>query len=253
MNGNLCPKCGARVGKTAKFCSKCGFDLRKIKTSTTRSENDGAAVRPRQHKKIGWKLPAVILGIVIILVAGFFVYQNHQEQESTAANQNSGSQYSATPSTNGNNTGNTNNSNNSNSSALPADVGPKGTTAAITYYAAKTGIGNWSGVLNEDDGITVELSTDDDLLDSLADKGQGMAYEVYGYHNLDDDDETDFVYTLDSDNTVNIYQLPNDLDSDKVYQPKTRIKKSDLINYLNDHNYASRVKYLTSKVDLVKD
>ena len=74
MNGNLCPKCGARVGKTAKFCSKCGFDLRKIKTSTTRSENDGAAVRPRQHKKIGWKLPAVILGIVIILVAGFFVY-----------------------------------------------------------------------------------------------------------------------------------------------------------------------------------
>lgn len=249
MNGNFCPKCGARVEKTAKFCPKCGFDLRKIKTTASQSD-DRTVVKPRQHKKISWKIPAVILGIVIILVAGFFVYQNHQEQESTATNQNSGSQYSATPSIN---SSNTNSSTTGNSSSLAADIGPKGTTAAITYYAAKTGIGNWSGVLNENDGITVKLSTDDDLLARLADKGQGMVYEVYGYHNLDDDDETDFVYTLDSDNTVNIYQLPNDLDSDKVYQPKVRIKKSDLINYLNNHNYASRVKGLTNKVNLVKD
>lgn len=135
-----------------------------------------------------------------------------------------------------------------NSTDLTTNIGPKETAAAIIYYAAQSGVSDWKGVLNTSDGVTIKLSTDEDLLNSLASPGQGMAYLVYGYHDVDSDDETDFVYTIDKDDTVNIYTLPNDYDSDDTYSPIASISKADLVDYLNDHRQGNAVQSFKDKV-----
>ncbi len=198
--------------------------------------------------------------ILLLAVAGFWFYGNHNNGDnSTAASSSSSSASqssevssdSTTQSSSSSNTvGPTVSSSSTTGKKLTADIGPKNTAAAVTYYAAKNGVSHWNGVLNTTDGITVQLSTDDDLLNALSEPGQGMAYMVYGYHDVDSDDETDFVYTVDRDDTIHMYTLPNDFDSDQTYEPDMTVSKQDMVNYLNDHGDAESVAKLSNKVDI---
>lgn len=285
-----CPNCGKELLEGARFCTNCGYHLATASAPQSAAQSTAAQptahparsaerVRSqapagqestphtsrarivsqpqhRKHHRWGWLLVLIIL----LAVAGFWFYNNHDNGDnSTAApaSSSSSSQSSAASSSSAtqsssssNDVGPTESSSSTSGKKLTTDIGPKNTAAAVTYYAAKNGVSHWKGVLNTTDGITVQLSTDDDLLNALSEPGQGMAYMVYGYHNVDSDDETDFVYTVDRDNTIHIYTLPNDFDSDQTYEPDMTVSKQDMVNYLNEHGDAGNVAKLSNKVDI---
>lgn len=246
-----CPKCGKKVPAEAQYCPHCGARL----DSSQPAHHQRAVIRQEAHlqKKHHW-LWWLLLLVVIIAGVGFY-FASRDDGDSTATT-NSPTNGTATDSSvavsSGSTTGSSATSTSSaDSRTLTTDIGPKTTAAAVIYYAAQSGVSHWHGVLNTD-GVTVALSTDDDLLDSLSEQGQGMAYLVYGYHDVASDDETDFVYTLDKDDTVNIYTLPDDYDSDNTYDPVASVSKSAIVNYLNDHHEGGAVQALSNKVDIDK-
>lgn len=285
-----CPNCGKELPEGAQFCTNCGYHLvtgsapqstthaaqptentarpteRATSQRSTGQEstpqpsrativNSRQSKRPKHHHRWGW----VLIIILLLAVAGFWFYGNRDNGDNSTASPASSS--SASQSSRTNSSSDTQSSSSSNdvgptvssssaSGKLTTDIGPKNTAAAVTYYAAKNGVSHWKGVLNTTDGITVQLSTDDDLLNALSEPGQGMAYMVYGYHNVDSDDETDFVYTVDRDDTIHIYTLPNDFDSDQTYEPDMTVSKQDMVNYLNEHGDAGSVAKLSNKVDI---
>lgn len=258
-----CPNCGKQLPEGARFCTNCGHRLTTGSASqpTEHSSRSQASTphvsravivdsRKKHHRHWGW----VLVIILLIAVAGFWFYNNNGDDGGTAApaSSSSASQSSTTDSASDTPSASSSTVDNSSSSAdkLTTGIGPKNTAAAVTYYAAKSGVSHWSGVLNTADGITVQLSTDKDLLNALSEPGQGMAYRVYGYHDVDSTDDTDFVYTVDRDDTIHIYTLPNDLDSDRTYEPKATVSKQDMVSYLNDHDYAENVTELGNKVDI---
>ena len=279
-----CPNCGRKLSEGARFCANCGYHFapdsasRSAAQETTRSARHSAeqastppgrtsvpplakvtisrqAKRPKHHHHWGWLLVLIFL----LAVAGSWFYSNHDSGDSSTAAPTSSSSASQTSEkdsasdTQSSSAGNDAASATSSSSTagkLTTDIGPKNTASAVTYYAAKNGVSHWRGVLNTTDGITVKLSTDDDLLNALSEPGQGMAYLVYGYHDVDSGDETDFVYTVDRDDTIHIYTLPNDFDSDQTYEPEMTVSKQDMVTYLNDHSDAGDVAKLSNKVDI---
>lgn len=255
-----CPNCGKKLPEGARYCTNCGYRLttgsapqstgNSIRSQTSAPHVPRAAVvdsRQKHHRHLGW----VLVIILLIAVAGFWFYNNNGNDDGTAAPASSSlvSQSSATDSTSSASSSIVDDSSSS-ADKLTTGIGPKNTAAAVTYYAAKSGVSHWSGVLNTADGITVQLSTDKDLLNALSEPGQGMVYRVYGYHDVDSTDDTDFVYTVDRDDTIHIYTLPNDFDSDQTYEPNATVSKQDMVSYLNDHNYAENVTELGNKVDI---
>lgn len=267
-----CPNCGKELPKGAQFCTNCGYHLAdatvpktpahdtKVQSTEHPHIQESASHtttvnnRNKQHKPHHW-LGWLIAIVLLLVVGGFWFFGNQNNKNTTAPASSSSAEQSSTTGNVGTQSSSTGNessavSSNSTSGKLTTDIGPKNTAAAVTYYAAQNGVSHWKGVLNTTDGITVQLSTDDDLLNALSEPGQGMAYLVYGYHDVDSGDDTDFVYTIDKDNTVHIYTLPNDFDSDKTYDPEMTISKQDMVNYLNDHNDAGNVAKLSNKVDI---
>lgn len=282
-----CPNCGKELPEDAQFCTNCGYrtasapksaaqgtavqptahatqDKRQAPaghesvrhTPRARIINDRQPQRRKHRHRWGWLLVLILM----LAVTGFWFYNNHDNGDnSTAApaSSSSTSQSSAVSSSSATQSSSSSNdvestvsSSSTSDKKLTTDIGPKNTAAAVTYYAAKNGVSHWKGVLNTTDGITVQLSTNDDLLNALSEPGQGMAYMVYGYHNVDADDETDFIYTVDRDDTIHIYTLPNDFDSNQTYEPEMTVSKQDMVNYLNDHDDAGSVAKLSTKVDI---
>lgn len=232
----FCPKCGHKVTATAKFCPHCGYNfaLREKRQQTPAPQASREQVKSKKGKS---KYLIALLIICIVLGGGYYYWSRSQGQVAGAGS--SATQQSSNDSTrSSSSTGSTDNT------ELASDLGPKGTSAAVTYYAAKNNIDGWNSV-TDSDNLQVDLSTDDDLLGSLSATGQGMAYVI------SDDGKSGnrkLVYTIDEDNTINIYSLPNDYDSDSTYKPVKQVAKSDMVDSINSNHYAGAVKKLQAKV-----
>ena len=83
----------------------------------------------------------------------------------------------------------------------------------------------------------------------VSDIGQGMLYGVLN-EQLNVNGVTKNVYTLDEDDTVNIYHLSDENSPDNPATPIKSVSKDEIIQYINDHGYASDVKNLGSRVTL---
>ncbi|MGM9891263.1 zinc ribbon domain-containing protein [Limosilactobacillus sp.] len=233
-----CPNCGKPVVATAKFCPHCGHEL----------PSGQGGQKKGNHRRRVW-LTVILLLVLLVAGGGIAHYLITSQEENAADRATSNSQpthnnaYSAASSASSASTEPADSGD-----QLATDLGPKGTAAAITTYAIKNNFDGWSAATSGQN-LQVLLSDDDDLLDSLADTGMGMAYVVSS--GTDSDNGTVRAYTLDKDETVNIYSLPVDYaDSDKVYQPVKRIAKGELIQYLNTHHAASEAEELQGKVVL---
>lgn len=220
-----CPECGHQNKKSAKFCTNCGYhfaDQGEADRSYERSAQEQYN-KPQNKKSHKW-LYTVLFIIVLIAVGGWLFFQYAQSQQ--AGGLNGGSSNTTQQSSSTGSTGT--------SDELTDDMGPKETAAAVIYYAAKTAGKQWNSQLQNNGNITIKLSTDHDLISSLSKPGQGMAYEF--------NDNPKCFYTIDSDNTINIYN------SSKT--PVASVSKNDIINYLNQHGYASNIKSLINKVSI---
>lgn len=262
----FCPNCGAKIKPDDRFCPNCGYDLTKFKqkqsnlTDDTSGSEKPSPEKPKQEPKQPTEEPQptpsresyqeeshpnnhshnaiiVILIIIIICLAGGIWYF-YQQNQSTDYQPNSSNNTQTSTSTNSTND-------------LTTSIGPKQTAAAITYYAAHHGDDSWKALLDGNSDLTVKLDSSDDDLSKLSEPGADMAYEVYGYHDVDSDDDTEFVYTLDKDNTVHIYRISDGLgDSDDNNDPVESVSKSSIINWLNSHHDADKVKSLSNNVEI---
>lgn len=240
----FCPKCGKKVLATAKFCPHCGYNFA-LRNSDQVANVKYSRTQAKPHQKKGKTGLFVILILALLVLAGGGYYYWHQSQTSqveksndhyshqreheSAAKSHSSSSRRAVDHT-----------------RLSANLGPKGSAAAVTSYAAKNDINGWQSMADSDD-LEVDLSTNDHLLDSLSATGQGMVYIV---SNDGESGDRILVYTVDKDDTINIYSLPNDYDSDSTYDPVKSIAKGDMIDSINSDHYAAKVKSLQDKVTI---
>lgn len=240
MKGKYCPQCGKAQPIDTKYCPQCGYDFSQLRRRSNRRP-----VKTRK-KKILWSLSFLLLGMLII---GLLLHQRSNHYESHEVDDTS----SIASSTSASSASKVESSERFATDQLPAKIGPRVSTAAITYYAIKSNT-DWSSffTLNENEGITVRLSTDEDLLAKLMEKGQGMAYEVFDYQGVDPDDQTDFVYTIDKDDKINLYKLSLQRSNSESYEPMATVPRQTIIDYLNDHHDAQAVKALGSKVVIEK-
>lgn len=242
----FCPKCGMKIAKKAKFCPHCGYDftsregekftpVEKKPVSPSR-----AAKKTSTRKKSKRPLIITVLIIAVLALGGgayWFINNNSNNSAHPAASSSSRQpQRSASSSSSSANHSSAKGDN----VKLSASIGPKASAAAVTYYAAKNNVDGWSSMIKSDD-LEVDLSTDDDLLGSLSEDGQGMAYIISDGNNTG---SRLLVYTIDKDDTINIYSLPNDYDSDNTYEPVKKVAKADMINTINSRHYAAGVKKL---------
>lgn len=256
----FCPNCGARIQPGDKFCPHCGYDLSKIEEDDHHQKAQEPSTQPQaqaerreqyhepNHQKHSTLMIVLIVVVIVIGMGGFLMYRHQTSTSNNAANSNSTSQTSNNQNTN---TGNDSNNSTENEDKISSSIGPKETVAAITIYAAHHGNHDWQALLDHNSDLTVRLDSDDDDLDKLNEPGAGMAYEVFGYHDVDSDDDTDFVYTLSKDDTVNIYKIDDGFDdSDGNLDPVESVSKSSIIHWLNDHGYADKVKSMTNNVEM---
>lgn len=251
----FCPNCGNKNKESAKFCTNCGYNLKKHDNAadslhSTNSEKKTIRRRIAKEQNKSHKSTWVIATIVLLcVIAGGYYFLNIGSK--SASSSNTATTQSANTSVS---TGATNDSiatqnsgSNDTDIKLSSDIGPKETAAAIAYYADKSGLDGWENYLKANNGITIILDSDDTAM--VSEKGQGMIYgvlnEQQGSNSLPKN-----VYTLDEDNTVNIYHLSNEDDSDNPATPIKSISKDEIIQYINNHGYASDVKKLGSKVTL---
>lgn len=251
----FCPKCGKQVKDSAKFCPNCGFDFAKrdniVKptSSTTHQKKRPAAVvpkrkrpKPKSHKAL-W----IMLLIAICIIGGAWFFLNNGKQSTNHSNTTAQSSSTTTASSSSSSATSTT----TDSTKLSSDIGPKETAAAITYYAEKSGLDGWDDYLTGNEGINITLHSDEEANDLVTKKGQGMVYGVKG-----DQDTADLIkhaYTLDADNTVNIYYFTNENSSTDPASPLKSVSKDEIIQYINDHGYASKVKKLGSKVTITNN
>lgn len=277
-----CPNCGQQLEKGDRFCPNCGYDVANFDKTlkATASDNDNnfkqenikenhednkkscdakeetreferSQKLKKSNKKHHNQRTLIIVAVIIILflISGFFLYSKNNNSGNTN-NASSSSNSSSYQSSSSSSTDSDDNDNSDSSSKLSMSMGPKETASAITYYAAKHGNKDWKAML-DGGAITVRLDQDDDHLDKLNDAGSGMAYDVFGYKDVASDDDTEFVYTLDKDNTVNIYKIDDGIDAgDDDNDPIESVSKSTIIDWLNDNGYASHVKQLSNHTDI---
>lgn len=247
----FCPKCGNKVSVTAKFCPHCGYNfaLRNNNTQPTSTlKASRTQVKPIKKKSKTKMLLVSLLVILVMAGSGYYYWnENHSQNRTNQTTKSNSNDYAQHQSSRNSNTEARRSSHRSvDTTKLSTDIGPKGSAAAVTYYAAKNDIDGWQSMADSDD-LKVDLSTDDSLLGSLSAAGQGMAYIV-----SDDGESGDqmLVYTIDKDDTINIYSLPNDYDSDSTYDPVKSIAKSNMIDSINSDHYAAKVKSLEDKVTI---
>ncbi len=74
----FCPACKAIVGQNDKTCSKCGYDLmgKTVVSQTTYKEKEVSVPINNVNKSIFIKPLISVLLIIVILVSGFFAYNN---------------------------------------------------------------------------------------------------------------------------------------------------------------------------------
>lgn len=246
----FCPKCGKKVSANAKFCPHCGYNFALRNSSQpTNATHSRTQVKPHQKKQKGKAGLSAILILVLLVLAGSGYYYWHQNQASQT--EESSNNYSQHQSKHESVTESHSSSSHQNvdHTKLSTDLGPKGSAAAVTYYAANNDIDGWQSMTDSDD-LKVDLSTSDDLLGSLSATGQGMAYVV---SNDSESGDRMLVYTIDKDDTIHIYSLPDDYDTDSTYDPVKSIAKSDMIDSINDHHYAAKVKALQDNVTIKQE
>lgn len=253
----FCPNCGKETENDAKFCTNCGYNFTKrdnINHSNDNAINQKQITRKAENKNRSHKF-VWIIGVMVILciVSGdWFLFKN-KSQSASSANETTTESADAKISSNTNNSSITTQNSNSNdisthtSDKLSSDIGPKETAAAIAYYADKSGLDGWRDYLKGNNGITIILSSTHTSM--VSDKGQGMVYEVLN-EQKDSNGVTKNIYTLDEDNTVNIYHLSDENGSDSPATPIESVSKDKIIQYINGHGYASDIKKLGSKVTL---
>lgn len=240
----FCPKCGKKVSANAKFCSHCGYNFALRNSNQPTKTHNRVQAKSRQKKKKGKAGLSAIFILVLLVLAGGGYYYWHQGQASQT--EESSNNYSKRQRKHESVTESHSSSSRQNvdHTKLSTDLGPKGSAAAVTYYAAKNDIDGWQSMADSDD-LKVNLSTSDDLLGSLS--ATGMAYVVSSDSKSGD---RMLVYTIDKDDTINIYSLPDDYDSDSTYDPVKSIAKSDMIDSINSNHYAARVKSLQDRVTI---
>lgn len=232
----FCPHCGNKISANANFCPFCGYDLTKRQIVSPPKREQSTSTKNKSHVK---RNVVIVLGLLIIIIICGLFYLNYQNSKVDDSNQN----YSASSSQS-----TSSSSTNNDSIKLSYNLGPKGTAAAITYYAAQHNVEGWP-MLMHGSKLDVDLSTNSQLLGSLSDDGQKMAYIVQADGGSG---KRMLVYTLDDDNTVNIYSLPLDYDTDKTYKPVVSIAKNHLIHEINSGNGGDKVLSLQDKVKLSK-
>ncbi|MBB1096274.1 zinc-ribbon domain-containing protein [Limosilactobacillus sp. BG-MG3-A] len=258
----FCPKCGKKKKDGAKFCSNCGYSFTQS-TNTTKPTNSAKSTNPRNQQavlinskknthKLAWLIGLTSLVIVVCIIGGTWLFFGHKDpvatNSSTAVAQSTNTNTQSNNTTVQNSTGSTDTTTN-NSVKLSSDIGPRETAAAIAYYADQTGLDGWDGYLADNNGITVILNSNDTLTNLVAEKGQGMVYGILNEQH-DYTGVTKNVYTIDEDNTVNIYNLSSDDSRDSPAVPLKSVSKDEIIEYINDHGFAPNVKKLGSKVIL---
>ena len=249
----FCPKCGKKVSATAKFCPHCGYNfaLRNNNQSISTPKVSREQAKPVKKKRKG-KTGILVISLQVVLAAagGGYYYWNQNSSQTQASQSAKSSSNSTSHRQASQHSTQKSESSSSDDSVeevkLSNDIGPKESAAAVTYFAAKNDIDGWKSMTNSDD-LKVDLSTDDDLLNSLSATGQGMAYVISDDGNSGD---RKLVYTIDKDDTINIYSLPSDYDPDSTYQPVKSLPKADMIESINDHHYAFAVKKLQDKVTI---
>lgn len=252
----FCPNCGKKIQPDDKFCPHCGYDLTSIDADEPQSQDSPQSTRaerreqqPNNHHQRNLIITIIVVVLIIVIGGLWFM---HQQQSNSTNNSTSSSSSSQTTNqaSNANNNSSSNNDDD-NEDKISSSIGPKETVAAITVYAANHGSQDWKALLDNNSDLTVKLDSDNDDLSKLNEPGAGMAYEVFGYHDVDSDDDTEFVYTLSKDNTVNIYKIDDGFDdSDGNLDPVESVSKSSIINWLNHNGYADKVKSMTDNVDM---
>ncbi|QDR72607.1 hypothetical protein FOD75_05690 [Limosilactobacillus reuteri] len=84
----------------------------------------------------------------------------------------------------------------------------------------------------------------------MTEKGQGMAYELFGYHDTNGND-SEFIYTINKDDDIKIYYLSHRSDTDS-YEPVTTVSRQAIVDYLNTHHYAQKTTQLGQNVVIEK-
>lgn len=264
----FCPNCGKKTENDAKFCTNCGYNFTKrdnINHSNDNSTNQKQITRKVENKNRSHKF-VWIIGVMVILCivsGGGFLFKNKSQSVSSAneTTTESADAKISSNTTNGSTTAQNSNSNDTSNNAfdkLSSDIGPKETAMAIAYYAEKSGLDGWNTSVNDNNGATIDITNSPMVLRAVSEKGQGMVYKIVNIEKETADD-AETAYTLDSNDTVNIYNLADfgsdtqDLSTAAPISPLKSVPKEEIIQYINDHGYASKVKKLASKSCVLKE
>lgn len=239
----FCPKCGNKNSQETRFCTKCGYQFDK---QTSKGRFQKAKIKVK-----GWIWLFAII-VFIIIGGGFWLFQSNNHDSAVAKNNSSNTATVSSASeyheANTRTKSSSTNEVSDNSTKLSFNLGPKETAAAIAYYADKSGLDGWHGYLEGNNGIIVVLDDSDDNL-NLSKDGQGMSYGVLNKQR-DYIGVTKNIYTIDQDNTINIYRLSDKDNPDNPVEPIRSVSKDEIIQYLNNHGYASDVKSLSKNITI---
>ena len=241
----FCPKCGVENSNNAKFCKNCGYDFsqrndyvdQNINTTSSRIRSRDR-LRSKQDSKAYY---IIIISIIIILLIeiAFLLFNPAKRNESSTTTNSSSPRSSNSLSSS---------SNSYSSAQLSFGSHPKQDAASIICYAKEN---NLTVGKDQSSSYHVRLDSDNDVIKQLSEPGQEMAYEFYTNQNTHDGGPF-LIYTVEKDNTVNIYTVSS-IDSDHIYDPSKRISGASIDNYLNNHNDYSEVKNTANLVNIEQD
>lgn len=243
--------------REAEFCSNCGYHFNAINqgdgeedTSKKKSQSTRESLqhsKPKHSHSKAYLLIGIIA--VIIIVVGFATVQvnNHKATETASSSSVTSSRSSKTSKVSSKKSSSS--KQDANTSNLTTNIDPKQNGAAIAYYAMQNA--GWKDIVNQNEGITIRTSTGLAILNRLKAKGQSMTYEVFKGQNIANNAKSSFVYTIDSNGNINLYNLPADQNATNIAPVKT-ISRDDITKYINEHHQANDVRTLSSKVTVVK-
>lgn len=237
MMVKFCPKCGAKNPSNAKFCENCGYDFSqradyidhdKSSSSSTRSARSD--LRESKKSKLFYITLICIVIILILVVSWLFISTTKHSTILKSSTSETNSSLLSSSSTN---------------SQLTFGNHPKQDAASIIYYAKENAL---TVGKDQSSSYIVRLDSSDDVVNQLSEPGQGMVYEVYIYENRSDGGAF-LMYTVDKDNTINIYSLDS-VETDCTYHPSKRINGNSIDNYLNNHSDYSEVKNIANVIKI---